>query len=124
MSEDILLGEANGEQLSNDDAVSLFNSSLRKALQQQNEVIVSSIVKQLKSQPSENRANTCEEHEDSAKGGQFDFKHEGHRIQHSFNAERLERLSELKNLIAHNDWEKQKRLLRRKLLNCVNVTKF
>lgn len=38
MSEDVLLGEANGEQLSNDDAVSLLNSSLRKALQQQNEV--------------------------------------------------------------------------------------
>lgn len=111
MSEDILLGEANGEQLSNDDAVSLFNSSLRKALQQQNEVIVSSIVKQLKSQPSENRANTCEEHEDSAKGGQFDFKHEGHRIQHSFNAEILERLSELKNLIAHNDLGKAEAII-------------
>lgn len=111
MSEDVLLGEANGEQLSNDDAVSLLNSSLRKALQQQNEVIVSSIVKKLKSQPSENRANTCEEHEESAKGGQFGFQHEGHRIQHSFNAEGLERLSELKILIAHNDLGKAEAII-------------
>uniref|UniRef100_A0A8W8JAC8 C1q domain-containing protein n=1 Tax=Magallana gigas TaxID=29159 RepID=A0A8W8JAC8_MAGGI len=67
MSDDVLFGEASGEQLSNDDAVPLFNCSLRKALQQQNEVIVSSIVKQLKSQLSKNRANRCEEHEESAK---------------------------------------------------------
>lgn len=39
-------------------AVSLFNSSLRKALQKQIEVILTFIVKQLKSQPSENRART------------------------------------------------------------------
>lgn len=86
--------------------MSLFNNYLRKALQQQNEVIVSFIVRQLKSQPSENRANTSEDHEEPAKGGQFEFKHEGHRIQHSFNAEIFEKLFELKILIAQNDMGK------------------
>lgn len=102
---------ANDEQLSNDYAVSLFNSYLRKALQQQNEVIVISFVKQLKSRPNEHRANTSEDHEEPEKSGQFDFKHEGHRIQHLFDAERLEKLSELKNLIAQNDLGKAERTI-------------
>lgn len=68
-------------------------------------------MKKLKSQTSENRANTCEEHEESAKGGQFGFQHEGHRIQHPFNAEGLERLSELKILIAHNDLGKAEAII-------------
>lgn len=49
MSKDVLLGDSNSEQLSNDDVVSLINISLREALQQQNEVIMSSIVKQINS---------------------------------------------------------------------------
>lgn len=46
ISEDVLLGNsANSETLSNDDAVSLFISSLRKALQKQNEIKMSLILK-------------------------------------------------------------------------------
>ena len=48
IAEDVLMGDSTeNELLSNDDAVSLFNNSLKKALQQQNEAIVSSIVKQV-----------------------------------------------------------------------------
>ncbi|XP_062581906.1 uncharacterized protein LOC134243689 [Saccostrea cucullata] len=107
-SEEVLLGESStSEQLSNEDAVSLFNSSLRKALQQQNEVIVSSIVKQINSKPNNPATNTG--HEDSAredtKHNSFDFKHEGHRIQHTFNTERIEKLIETKNFIEKKDLE-------------------
>lgn len=39
-------------------------------------------------------------------GNQFKLKHDRHRIQHSFNSERLEKLSELKNCSTQKDLEK------------------
>jgi hypothetical protein len=115
ISEDVLMGEsADNELLSNDDAVSLFNNSLKKALQQQNEAIVSSIVKQVNFGNRKNSGNEHEEHGQEA--SKFEFKHEGHRIQHSFNSKRLEKLSELKNFVKVNDVEKAEQTIENEII--------
>ena len=114
IAEDVLMGDSTeNELLSNDDAVSLFNNSLKKALQQQNEAIVSSIVKQVN---FGNRKNLGNEHgENAQEASKFEFKHEGHRIQHSFNTKRLEKLSEVKNFVKVNDLEKAEQTIEKEI---------
>ncbi|KAK3105906.1 hypothetical protein FSP39_008353 [Pinctada imbricata] len=71
-----------------------FSTSLNNALERQKATIGNAI--------SEQFAKSSEAVESSRHVGEqvpFDFKHEGHKIQHSFNQERIEKLSEIEALI-------------------------
>jgi hypothetical protein len=87
-TEDTILSD-NKCGLTNDEAVSLFNSSLSKALEKQSPVIVNSISEQL------TKATQVRSVPHVAESKEFEFKHEGHKVQHSFNQERISKLSEI-----------------------------
>ena len=89
------------ETLTNEDAVSLFNTSLKRALQEQSDAIVSNIASQFAKVPA--KVNVSEAID--KKPEQFEFKHEGHKIQYSFNQERFEKLAELQRLFELRDFE-------------------
>lgn len=86
-SEDAILSD--DCNLTNDEAVSLFSSSLSKALEKQSSVIVNSISEQL------TKSTQVRSVPHVAESKEFEFKHEGHKIQHSFNQERISKLSEI-----------------------------
>ncbi|XP_055996384.1 uncharacterized protein LOC130046894 [Ostrea edulis] len=104
--------ETPGEEfgLFNEEAVSLFSSSLNKALERQSNVIVSTITglteKLTKSNAGKNVPHV-EEPTVSVNGSPgFEFKHEGHKIQFNFNQARYSKLSELGKLIQECDFQK------------------
>ena len=98
-----LLYGLEGEQhvdhsMSNADAVSLFNTSLSKALEKQQSAIIETLSEKLgKSTSSTN----------SAVGGSdctpYESKHEGHKIQFNFNQERFGKLTEIEDAVRSSD---------------------
>ena len=96
----LLYGQDDSSALTNDDAVSLFSTSLTKALEKQNSVIVNSIVQQIaKSSASTPSSSVINGADPQA----FEFKHEGNKIQHNFNQERLNKLSEVETLLKEGE---------------------
>ncbi|XP_062614109.1 uncharacterized protein LOC134275831 [Saccostrea cucullata] len=96
--------ECNEVGLSNEDAVSLFSTSLNKALEKQSNVIVSTIAG-LTEQLGKSNALKSAAHVPES-GQAFEFKHEGHKIQFAFNQDRLSKLSEIEGLIQEVDLTK------------------
>ena len=96
----LLYGQDDSSASTNDDAVSLFSTSLTKTLEKQNSVIVNSIVQQIAKSsaitPSSSVIN-------GADPQAFEFKHEGKTIQHNFNQERLNKLSEVETLLKEGE---------------------
>lgn len=83
--------------LSNEEAVSLFSSSLNKALEKQSSLIVNTITG-LTEQLAKNNTVSSTEHV-AKTGPAFEFKHEGHKIQFAFNQERSQKLAEIEGLV-------------------------
>ncbi|KAK3098254.1 hypothetical protein FSP39_017641 [Pinctada imbricata] len=85
--------------LTNEDAVSLFSTSLNKALERQKETIVSAISEKFTKDSAGTVSHVIEP-------VAFEFKHEGHKIQFSFNQERISKLSDIENFIRDGNFEK------------------
>ena len=90
-----------GTELSTDGAVSLFSTVLTNALEQQK----INIIQHFESRFAKNEKQT------GVEAGDFVFKHEGNRIQHSFNSERADKLAKLESLIKIKDLTAASKLL-------------
>ena len=86
--------------LSNEEAVSLFSSSLNKALEKQNSVIVNSITTLTEKLASSAKSAS------HVPDAPFEFKHEGHKIQFGFNQHRLSKLTELEQCLQEGELSK------------------
>ena len=75
-----------------DGAISLFTSALNKALDRQKATLIEHFENSLVKNEKVTRVDTAE----------FSFKHEGNKIQYSFNLECLEKLSRIDNKIKLN----------------------
>ena len=94
-----LLYGPEGEQhvdhsMSNGDAVSLFNTSLSKALERQQSAIIETLSEKLGKSTSSTSSSV---------GGSectpYEFKHEGYKIQFNFNQERFGKLTEIEDAV-------------------------
>jgi hypothetical protein len=90
-----------GTELSTYGAVSLFSTVLTNALEQQK----INIIQHFESRFAKNEKQT------GVEAGDFVFKHEGNRIQHSFNSERADKLAKLESLIKIKDLTAASKLL-------------
>jgi hypothetical protein len=90
-----------GPELSTDGAVSLFSTVLTNALEQQK----INIIQHFESRFAKNEKQT------GVEAGDFVFKHEGNRIQHSFNRERADKLAKVESLIKIKDLTAASKLL-------------
>jgi hypothetical protein len=90
-----------GTERSTDGAVSLFSTVLTNALEQQK----INIIQHFESRFDKNDKQT------GVEAGDFVFKHEGNRIQHSFNSERADKLAKLESLIKIKDLTAASKLL-------------
>jgi hypothetical protein len=73
--------------LTTDGAISLFTSALNNALDREKATLIEHFENSLVKNEKATRVDTAE----------FSFKHEGNKIQYSFNLERLEKLSRIEN---------------------------
>lgn len=90
-----------GTELSTDSAESLFSTVLTNAFEQQK----INIKQHFESRFAKNEKQT------GVEAGDFVFKNEGNRIQHSFNSERADKLARLESLIKIKDLTAASKLL-------------
>ena len=98
-----LLYGPEGEQhvdhsMSNADAVSLFNTSLSKALERQQSAIIETLSEKLGKSTSSTSSAV-----DGSDCTPYEFKHEGHKIQFNFNQERFGKLTEIEDAVRSSD---------------------
>ena len=112
MAESDACMETAGEEygLSNEEAVSLFSSSLNKALEKQSNVIMSTITDITEKLTKRSAGKSVSHVAESLP--EFEFKHEGHRIQFHFNQERCSKLTELEDLIQDCNFQKARDVIK------------